>query len=142
MFLLSALVVALIAGALSLESGGRSGVMGLAFSMAAARVFTHTVAAGVTALLAYAAYQLVVADSANNQPVFWNVPSWWVELIMPIALSFMALRAAYSGTCPIRAPGPAATHRFTQDRGRSPPGPPAARIRPPIGASDWRLSQP
>lgn len=35
------LVVALIAGGLSLESGGRSGVMGLAFSMAAARVFTQ-----------------------------------------------------------------------------------------------------
>ena len=44
------------------------------------------------ALLAYAAYQLVVADSANNQPVFWNVPSWWIELIMPIALGFMAVR--------------------------------------------------
>lgn len=60
-----------------------------------ARVFTHTVAAGVTALLAYAAVQLVVADSANNQPVFWNVPSWWIELIMPIALGFMAVRLCF-----------------------------------------------
>lgn len=61
----------------------------------AAQVFQHTVSAGVTAVLAYASWELVKADSSSNQQVIDGLPIWWVETIMPVAFAIMALRLVW-----------------------------------------------
>jgi C4-dicarboxylate transporter, DctM subunit len=60
-----------------------------------ARVFTNTVAASVTALLAYAAIKLVEADMGGTTKLVGGIPEWWSELVMPFALFVMALRLVY-----------------------------------------------
>lgn len=60
-----------------------------------AKVFTNTVAAGVTALLAYASVKLVQADMGGTTMLVGDVPEWWAELVMPFALAVMALRLVY-----------------------------------------------
>jgi len=57
-----------------------------------AQIFSHTVAASVTAVLTYASIELVKADMASSQRVFADVPMWWIELIMPITLALMTVR--------------------------------------------------
>jgi tripartite ATP-independent transporter DctM subunit len=64
----------------------------------AARLVRHAVAAGVTALLAYASKELIVADAEIQTPVFWDVPLWQVELVMPFALAVMALRQVWGAS--------------------------------------------
>lgn len=58
----------------------------------ASQIFHHSISAAVTAVLAYAAYELVVADMSSNTKVFGDVPIWWVETIMPVTFAFMAMR--------------------------------------------------
>jgi tripartite ATP-independent transporter DctM subunit len=59
-----------------------------------ARLFSSLVAAGVTALLAYASYELVTAESHGGNVVFGKVPDWVSETVMPVALSLMSVRLA------------------------------------------------
>lgn len=59
---------------------------------ATARIFTGAIAAAVTALLAYAAYQLVLAEQEGSSRIVGDVPSWWSLIVMPVALVVMAAR--------------------------------------------------
>ncbi|MCK6550322.1 TRAP transporter large permease subunit [Myxococcota bacterium] len=61
----------------------------------AAKIFTHTVAAGVTALLSYASVVVVQADSQGTSTLVGGIPEWWSMVVMPAALAFMAIRIAY-----------------------------------------------
>lgn len=60
-----------------------------------AKLFTHTVAAAVTALLAYASLELVKADSQGDAKLVGSIPEWTSEVVMPVALILMALRLIY-----------------------------------------------
>lgn len=54
------------------------------------RVFSCAVAAAVSALLAYASYQVARADAGMGEPLFLVVPEWVLECIMPAALLTIA----------------------------------------------------
>ncbi len=60
-----------------------------------AHFVAHTVAAAVTALLAYASLVMIDVNRESGGLIFQLVPSWWSELIMPLALALMALRCVY-----------------------------------------------
>jgi C4-dicarboxylate transporter, DctM subunit len=62
---------------------------------AAARVFGAMVTTGVIALLAYASVKLVQADSVRQTVLAGGIPSWWSEVIMPVALAAMAARTLW-----------------------------------------------
>lgn len=57
-----------------------------------ARVFTHSVAAAVTGLLAYSSFVLVVAESEGHQMIVGSLPFWVSIAVMPFALGLMAIR--------------------------------------------------
>lgn len=59
------------------------------------KLFTHTVAAGTTALLALASLNLVMVESEGDQKLIGDIPEWWSEVVMPVALLFMALRLVW-----------------------------------------------
>jgi tripartite ATP-independent transporter DctM subunit len=61
---------------------------GLARTMA--RIFAFAVSAGVVAVLAYAASQVVAADRESAKLLSIGVPEWVSELIMPVTLGIMA----------------------------------------------------
>jgi tripartite ATP-independent transporter DctM subunit len=67
----------------------------------AASILTRAVSAAVCALLAYAAWKLVVADSGSSRRLLPGVPLWWSETVMPVACAAMALRFAWRS-----GPGP------------------------------------
>ena len=56
-----------------------------------ARVFAFSVAAAVTAILAYASYGLVMADRQEGKRLASGIPEWMTESIMPLALGIMAI---------------------------------------------------
>ncbi len=58
------------------------------------RLFAYAVAAAVTAVLAYGAYGVVMADRQMGSILTLGVPQWVAECLMPIALALMALRFA------------------------------------------------
>ena len=61
----------------------------------AARIYVDMLSAGVAALLAYASYKLVEADTERTATLPGGIPEWWSETIMPIALGLMAVRFAW-----------------------------------------------
>ncbi|MBI4821667.1 MAG: TRAP transporter large permease subunit [Deltaproteobacteria bacterium] len=56
-----------------------------------ASVFTDSVSAAVTALVAYAAWVMVKAESSDRVLVA-SIPFWWSEVVMPVGLIIMATR--------------------------------------------------
>lgn len=57
-----------------------------------AHFFAQTVAAAATALLGYAGALMIQADKQTGSMLFSVIPQWWSEIIMPVALAFMAMR--------------------------------------------------
>jgi C4-dicarboxylate transporter, DctM subunit len=66
-------------------------VLGEGRARDAARLAAGTVAAAVTAVLAYASLQVVRADRLAGSMLTIGVPQWVGELVMPAALAAMAL---------------------------------------------------
>jgi C4-dicarboxylate transporter, DctM subunit len=60
-----------------------------------ASFFTHAVAGAVTGLLCAASVKVVAADAESTGTIIGGIPQWSSEVIMPVALFFMALRFAY-----------------------------------------------
>ncbi len=59
--------------------------------------FTSAVATAVTGLLAYASVRLVWAESHGGVALPGGIPMWWVQCIMPLGFTLMALRLAWHG---------------------------------------------
>ena len=57
-----------------------------------ARLLAYALAAAVTAVLAYGAFGVVMADRQEGQLLPFGLPVWVGECIMPLALALMALR--------------------------------------------------
>ena len=69
----------------------------------AAGLLARCTSAGTSALLAWASWKLVAADTASVRTIVFGVPVWWSEAVMPVAFGFMALRFAWrSGEGPQR----------------------------------------
>jgi tripartite ATP-independent transporter DctM subunit len=60
-----------------------------------ASIFTRACAAAVCALLAYASWKVVEADSGSGRTVVGSFPVTWSEAIMPFAFGVMSLRFAW-----------------------------------------------
>jgi C4-dicarboxylate transporter DctM subunit len=58
------------------------------------RVFAYSVAAAVTAVLAYGSFKVVMADRQQGQLLPIGLPVWVSECVMPLAFALMALRFA------------------------------------------------
>ncbi len=58
------------------------------------RLFTNWVAAGTTALLAYASAKLVHAEAEGSRLIVGGIPFWWSMTVMPVACGAMALAFA------------------------------------------------
>ncbi len=58
------------------------------------RVFSHAVAASVTAVLAFGSYKVVMADRQLGQALPIGLPVWVSECVMPLAFALMSLRFA------------------------------------------------
>ena len=61
----------------------------------AAALFGGSVAAAVAAVLAYGAWQVVLADREQGKVLPGGVPEWVSECVMPLALALIALRLAW-----------------------------------------------
>lgn len=58
------------------------------------RLFSMTVAAAVTAVLAYASWEVVMVDRESGSTLSIGLPVWISELIMPVGLGIISLRFA------------------------------------------------
>ena len=70
-------------------------------------------AAGISAAMAWYGANLVMLDYATGTPAFAHVPSWCVELILPIGFSLLALRLATHAFLPPRSEAPALAPEFS-----------------------------
>lgn len=61
----------------------------------AAALFAGSVAAAVAAVLAYGAWQVVLADREQGKVLPGGIPEWVSECVMPVALALIALRLAW-----------------------------------------------
>lgn len=61
-----------------------------------ARFFSGTIAALVTALLGYASYKLVVAETQSGKTLVGSIPEWVSFAVMPVTLMLMAIRTAWN----------------------------------------------
>jgi len=61
----------------------------------AASLLAGTVAAAVAAVLAWGAWQVVLADRAEGKVLPGGIPVWIAECVMPLALALIALRFAW-----------------------------------------------
>jgi len=61
----------------------------------AARGYVHVVSALLTAILAYASLDLVLADRGRVDTLAGGVPEWWFEIIMPVGFAAMAFRSGH-----------------------------------------------
>jgi C4-dicarboxylate transporter DctM subunit len=61
----------------------------------AATHFAASVAAAVAAVLAYGAWQVVLADRVEGKILPGGIPQWASECVMPLALAAIALRLAW-----------------------------------------------
>jgi C4-dicarboxylate transporter, DctM subunit len=59
---------------------------------ASSRVFTSSVAAGVTAFLAFASWQFVAIEREVGSFLIGSVRIWWIEAAMPVGFILIALR--------------------------------------------------
>ena len=57
-----------------------------------ARIFSGTFAAAVTVFLCLGAWQFVMAEKAGEQILAYNIPTWTVQLILPLGFAAIALR--------------------------------------------------
>ena len=57
----------------------------------AARVFACSVAFAVTALLCAGSLRFVIAERSSGQTLVYNIPIWWIQLVMPVGFALMAL---------------------------------------------------
>jgi TRAP-type C4-dicarboxylate transport system permease small subunit len=71
------------------------------------RVIALLFGAGVSAAMAWYGANLVMLDYASGTPAFARVPSWCVELILPIGFALLALRLAVHAFLPPRTDAPA-----------------------------------
>ena len=58
----------------------------------AARIFSGAVAVAVTILLTYASYQFVATETQAGKILTGRIPTWIVELVLPIGFGLVALR--------------------------------------------------
>ena len=56
------------------------------------QVLTSGLAAGITAVLVWASFDLVRVDFEFGDEVAWGIPVWLAECIMPLSLAVMAVR--------------------------------------------------
>jgi tripartite ATP-independent transporter DctM subunit len=82
---------------LSLSTGTLLNLKGRKRDVVAA--FTSAVATAVTALLAYASWELLLAESQAAHPITLagGVPMWMMQIIMPVGFALMAIRLAWHG---------------------------------------------
>ncbi len=82
---------------LSLSTGTLLNLKGRSRDVIAA--FTSAVATAVTALLAYASWDLFLVESQSAHPVTLagGVPMWAMQVIMPVGFAMMAVRLAWHG---------------------------------------------
>ncbi|MDP6932099.1 MAG: TRAP transporter large permease subunit, partial [Myxococcota bacterium] len=59
--------------------------------------FTSAVATAVTALLAYASFELMLAERGSAAVLWGGVPMWVVQIVMPVGFGLMAIRLAWHG---------------------------------------------
>jgi C4-dicarboxylate transporter, DctM subunit len=59
---------------------------------AGARIFSGAVAVAVTALLAFASYQFLVTEKLAGAILAGKVPTWVVEIVLPLGFALVALR--------------------------------------------------
>ena len=64
-------------------------------------------AATISAAMAWYGTNLVMLDYASAIPAFARVPSWCVELILPVGFGLLALRLATHAFMPPRSDAPA-----------------------------------
>lgn len=57
--------------------------------------FAAAVGTAVTAVLAYGAAQVVLANRQQGERLPFGAPLWWSELVMPVAFALIALRLAW-----------------------------------------------
>lgn len=60
-----------------------------------ARIFSSSVAAGITVFLAVAAWQMVQMEKTDDKILAYGIPLWVVELIMPVGFAIIALRLTW-----------------------------------------------
>jgi len=72
-----------------------------------ARVWAYSLAAAVTAVLAYGSYAVVMADRQEGQLLPMGLPVWVGECIMPLALALMSLRFVLRASSRTRGRGAA-----------------------------------
>jgi C4-dicarboxylate transporter, DctM subunit len=92
------LVVGMLGGAiaaregrlLSLSTLGETAVRGRMKSVL--RIFTSGVSATITAFLCLAAYQFVQTERQAGEILAYGVPTWVVELVLPVGFAVIAIR--------------------------------------------------
>jgi len=77
------------------------------------RVIALLFAAAVSAAMAWYGANLVMLDYATGTPAFARVPSWCVELILPIGFALLALRLGVHAFLPPRNDAPALAPEFS-----------------------------
>jgi len=82
---------------LSLSTGTLLNLQGRTRDLVAG--FTSAIATAVTALLAYASWELFLAESQSANPLTLagGVPMWMMQIIMPAGFAAMAIRLAWHG---------------------------------------------
>jgi C4-dicarboxylate transporter DctQ subunit len=70
----------------------------------------HLAACLITVILASASWTFVAAERLGQSTLFWSIPTWWAQTIIPIGFGLMAfrfgLRAALFATGRLEARGP------------------------------------
>lgn len=70
----------------------------------------HLAACLITVLLANASWSFVAAERLGRSTLFWGIPTWWAQVIIPVGFGLMAfhfgLRAALFATGRLEARGP------------------------------------
>jgi TRAP-type C4-dicarboxylate transport system permease small subunit len=72
-----------------------------------ARIIAFGFAAVVSLLLLRASLGLIAVDRESETMLFENVPTWWAELILPVAFGLLALRFAIRAFAAPAREGPA-----------------------------------
>ena len=58
-------------------------------------VANNLISAAVCALLAYAAFTFIRIEALLGETLVWGIPTWTMQIMLPIAFSLMALRFAF-----------------------------------------------
>lgn len=86
-------------GALAAARTGHLASLGSSFdkvggttARAVVRQLAHGGSAILCGALSYAAWQLVLAERLSGQPLAYGVPTWWIQLVLPLGLLLLGLR--------------------------------------------------